>query len=232
MRYFTVNILTIFFIISDLSLAASRTSGRSGDSGRSGMKLKARSKISSDGTSGVSSEKKVSKSAYMNYLPFGTGQFIQKKTVPGIAFGVSQGLFLGLALNSMQNITRANADVKSVMEPADKSIAARDPAANAYLDKNEKFVKENQANLKVFTGLFLLSYGSGVIDAVFDPFGSMALSAKKHRMSDSNEKANGKKGSRGAMSSESTATQDSRLSLFYYKGEEKPGYGVAMKTEF
>lgn len=225
MKIFTMT-LTLGFLVSSLGFAERKSEGS-----RGGMRLKARSKSSESSSPSMSSEKHAKPAAYLNYLPFGTGQFVQDRTTSGTIFGISQGLFLGLAFNASQNISRANDDVNSVMKTTDPATAAKDPAALAYLNNNEKYVKENQANLKIFTGMFLLSYGIGVFDAVFDPFGSMSLSAKKKRVSEDEGKPS-KRGGKKSISEEKTDETDSRVSFFYYQGEEKPGYGLNLKSEF
>ncbi len=231
MQNLKIVILALLWSLSSLAHSEARTSSKNSDSPRSSMRMKARNKPSESTASSVSVEKRASKSDYLNYLPFGTGQFAQKKFVSGIVFGTTQALSLGGLYFASENVKKANADVDAVMGSTDKATAASDPAALAYLDKNEKYVKEYQTNMTIFTGIFLLSYGVSVIDAVFDPFGSFSLAAKKRRVSEN--EGSRKKSGHGSMTSENIEdVRDSRLSFFTYKGEEKPGYGLQLTSDF
>lgn len=230
MRFTTGMVLGLVLSLSNLGYSQGSGSRKSSDSAKSGMRLKARAKPSETGSMAMKSTKASSKSEYTNYLPLGTGQFMQDRTVPGAVFALSQVTFLGLALSAMKNVSDANADVKSVMKDADQNVIANDPAALAYLNKNEKYVKENQANMKIFGGLALLSYGIGVVDALYNPFGSSySMAAKKKRVSvePKSSKRNAK-----SLSSENEVVTGNRVSVFYFQGEEKPGYGLQMNSEF
>lgn len=132
-----------------------------------------------------SNEKKKSKNfSYAYLLPFGVGQFERDKTIMGTALATTQAGFLLMYFERSNSVRASNADAADVMRGVDTSVAGNDPAIVAFLDQNEKFTlqAQQQANMALL-GFFAL-YTAGVVEAVFDPFGSMASkggSKKKKR---------------------------------------------------
>jgi hypothetical protein len=139
----------------------------------------------SNKSASFSSDKKKSKNfSYAYLLPFGVGQFERDKTIMGTALATSQAGFLLMYFERSNSVRASNADAADVMRGVDTSVAGNDPAIVAFLDQNEKFTlqAQKQANMALL-GFFAL-YTAGVVEAVFDPFGSMASkggSKKKKR---------------------------------------------------
>jgi hypothetical protein len=132
-----------------------------------------------------SSEKKKSKDfSYAYLLPFGVGQFERDKTIMGTALATAQAGFLLMYFERSNSVRASNADAADVMRGVNTSTAGNDPTIVAFLDQNEKFTlqAQQQANMAIL-GFFAL-YTLGVVEAVFDPFGSVASkggSKKKKR---------------------------------------------------
>lgn len=137
-----------------------------------------------------SSEKKKSKDfSYAYLLPFGVGQFERDKTIMGTALATAQAGFLLMYFERSNAVRASNADAADVMRGVDTSTAGNDPTITAFLDQNEKFTlqAQQQANMALL-GFFAL-YTAGVVEAVFDPFGTMNSkggSKKKKRERDRN----------------------------------------------
>jgi hypothetical protein len=140
-------------------------------------------------SNGISSNKKSTKKfSYAYLLPFGVGQFERDKTIMGTALATTQAGFLLMYFDRSNAVRASNADAADVMRGVNTSTAGNDPAIVAFLDQNEKFTlqAQQQANMALL-GFFAL-YTAGVVEAVFDPFGSMNSkggSKKKKRSRDS-----------------------------------------------
>lgn len=113
----------------------------------------------------------------MNFLPFGVGHFVQGRPLMGTVLGGGQAAMLFLFIERKSSISASESDAEATI----KDLGESDPDAEtlAYLKANADYVdKTNSEATLALVGFFGL-WGAGVIDAVWDPFGSRAAISKK-----------------------------------------------------
>ncbi len=121
-------------------------------------------------------QKQARRDDYLNYLPFGTGQFDQGKTYLGIGLAAAEAGSLFMYFDRLQQIKAANADATAVYQSADP---IRDKGLYEFYSQNEAFVKDAQKQSQFALISFLGLYAVGVIDALFDPFHLLDKAPKK-----------------------------------------------------
>jgi hypothetical protein len=174
---------------------------------------------------GFSSEKSKAKDfSYAYLLPFGVGQFERDKTILGTALATTQAGFLLLYFDRLNAVRASNADAADVMRGVNPATAGSDPTIMSFLDNNEKFTlqAQQQANMALL-GFFAL-YTAGVVEAVFDPFGTASKGGGKKKRPKTRTAATEDSDS-GLMQDLREEERKSRVGLFY---QPTPGTAPSM----
>lgn len=148
-------------------------------------------------TSSVKKVKKVKKKASgkadynaLNFLPFGVGQFRQGRPIMGGVLGGGQAMMLFLYMDRQKQITASNNDANTTISEINASAEPADEETTAYLKRNADYVKKTNSEANLCLLGFVGLYAAGVIDAVYDPFGSRrAVSRKTAEIEDMDESA-------------------------------------------
>ncbi len=133
---------------------------------------------SSKSTARVFEKQGEQRAEYMNYLPFGAGQFQQQKTWIGLGLAAGQAGSLLFYFDRLQQIKSANNDATAVFQSADLE---KDSGLYEFFDSNEAFVKKTQQESQVALFSFFGLYALGVYDALYDPFQLKNKSKKKKK---------------------------------------------------
>lgn len=179
------------------------------------------------------------KKPYLNFLPFGGAHFLQGKNYMGTALAATQAGSLMLYFDRMQQVRTANDDVAAVMNNGSTTI---DAGTFQFLDQNEKYVLQSQKEAQLFLMSFIGLYTFGVVDAVFDPFASYSLSAKKKRKPlDFDRPSRRRDRDRDTDSDDfddepgftraEPVEGETRVSFLLLPGPKAPMYGLSIKAE-
>lgn len=192
-------------------------------------------KVSSSKQAGFELQSEKTKD-YFNYLPFGTGQFRQDKTVLGMGLAAAQAGSLMLYFNNTSKLESSQADTHDVMKQAE-ATKTYDPGLISYLNQSEKFEKKAQMQAEIALLSFVGFYALGVVDAVFDPLNSRAWFTKGTLSHEKDQKSGVKVVAKDKSRDDLARTHSkpksrNRVAPVVAPQEGKPAYGVAFARDF
>lgn len=113
----------------------------------------------------------------MNFLPFGVGHFVQGRPLMGAVLGGGQAAMLFLYMERKSQIAASNKDADTTIQELEG--AAPDDETADYLKRNSDYVTKTNTEATLCMLGFVGLWGVGVVDAVWDPFGSRKAISKK-----------------------------------------------------
>lgn len=171
------------------------------------------------------------RSDYKNYLPFGTGQFLQGKTWLGTGLAAAQSSFFLLYYSRLSQLKEANADATSVMDANGPQGISGNSTLLMYMDQNEKIAREARQDAQMYLVAFLGLYAFGVVDAIYDPFDTSSFSFGKRNATARENKRRRSRESKDGFTREEARRGRKQVSLMLTPGEKKPGYGLSLATD-
>ncbi len=223
--------VTILCLLSWGLASIARADRDSLDFGEEGSSKRSRARLARSEASEMprfESKAAARRSDYMYYLPFGTGQFLEKKTWLGTGLAATQGSLLLLYYSRISEIKETNADADSVMKATAPQGMSGNTTLLMYMDQNEKAAREARNAAQMYLVAFMGIYALGVVDAIYDPFKTSSIDLIRR---DRRGRAKGGRSRSESFTREDKKKNKKRFSVIVTP-EKSPSYGMSMATDF